>query len=253
MLQSGAALGTGRGTGQDGSCCQGRLQAVKVGSSQGCPGLSCRAAPAALRALCQARASATCQGQLSACLGAPHGRCRGAVAARSDSCRAGPAAVERLLWGPGLLRAPAHAQVIPEGAFHEHIQGRSFLLESLLSSACAPTFPRLSLLGMETQLCRTEQGLRLLNHHAEDSWEPQQVPAPPQPPDPASITFPRCPGPGELLFNPRSPERLPGRAGPGAGLGSGSSGRDGARAAGAAPGWDSSSSRAVGREGGRQR
>ena len=68
VLQSTTALGTVRGTGQDGSCCQGRLQGLKLGCSQGCPGLSCRAAPAALRALGQPRACATCQGQLSACL-----------------------------------------------------------------------------------------------------------------------------------------------------------------------------------------
>uniref|UniRef100_A0A8C9MKN3 Ankyrin repeat and BTB domain containing 3 n=1 Tax=Serinus canaria TaxID=9135 RepID=A0A8C9MKN3_SERCA len=57
---------------------------------------------------------------------------------------------------------------------------------------------------------------------------------------------------GELFFHPCSPEQLQGRAGPGAGLGSGSSGREGARGHRSSSGWDSSSSRAVGREGGRQ-
>lgn len=37
MLQSGAALGTLRGTGQDGSCCQGRLQGLKLGLQPGLP------------------------------------------------------------------------------------------------------------------------------------------------------------------------------------------------------------------------
>lgn len=38
------------------------------GCSQGCPGLSCRAAPAALRALCQGRGSASCPEQQSSCV-----------------------------------------------------------------------------------------------------------------------------------------------------------------------------------------
>ena len=37
MPQSGAALGTVRGTGQDGSCCQGRLQGLKLGLQPGLP------------------------------------------------------------------------------------------------------------------------------------------------------------------------------------------------------------------------
>ena len=133
VLQNGAALGTARGTGQDGSCCQGWLQGLKLGLQPGLPGLSCRAAPAALRALGQPRACATCQGQLSACLAAPHAWCRGAGGAGSDSCQGRSCCVERVLCGIGLLRAPAHDQVISEGTFHKLIQGKDFLLESVLS------------------------------------------------------------------------------------------------------------------------